>query len=195
MPRMSIPNINYEPKNKMRWELIFNIPALLGASGNTGRGGSESPLVLSLLSAARPEVTFAPVEIPYRNETYKFAGKPKWSDIPVKFTDYIDINTGLSVYQWLIKVYNPNPGPNQGDMGFKREYAGDVRLNMLTPPNPEGQEGIVESWVLQGCWPSDINYDDLDYANSASATISMKLTFDRAFLDTQGNASGGNFGI
>ena len=46
--------------------------------------------------------------------------------------------------------------------------------------DPQGT--VVELWDLQGAWPQNINWGELDYASSDNAEITFSLRFDGAIL-------------
>jgi len=39
---------------------------------------------------------------------------------------------------------------------------------------------VLETWELYGCYLTTVNYNDLTYADSAPATVSLTIRFDNA---------------
>lgn len=60
----------------------------------------------------------------------------------------------------------------------------------------DGNESVVEQWMVEGCFIQSADYGDLDYSTSEAATISLTVRFDHArqTLSGQGygTALGGN---
>jgi hypothetical protein len=54
----------------------------------------------------------------------------------------------------------------------------------------DGNEGIVESWKLEGCWLVSADYGDLDYSSGDAATIALSIRFDHARQELTGQGYG-----
>jgi hypothetical protein len=71
------------------------------------------------------------------------------------------------------------------------DYKFGAKLEML-----DGDEGVVETWVLEGAWIQAADFGDLDYSASEAATIQVTMRFDHArSIDSgegYGTALGGN---
>ena len=61
-----------------------------------------------------------------------------------------------------------------GRMGYAAGYKKDVELEMLDPTGV-----VVEKWILQGTFLTDLNFGDLDYSRDDLATIDASLRMDR----------------
>jgi hypothetical protein len=61
-----------------------------------------------------------------------------------------------------------------GRMGYAAGYKKDIELEMLDPTGV-----VVEKWILQGSFMTDLNFNELDYNNDALATIDCTLRMDR----------------
>jgi hypothetical protein len=62
-------------------------------------------------------------------------------------------------------------------MGYAAGYKKNVDLEMLDPTGV-----VVEKWILEGTFLSDVNFDSLAYNTDALATISAVLRMDRCIL-------------
>jgi hypothetical protein len=62
-------------------------------------------------------------------------------------------------------------------MGYAAGYKKDIDLEMLDPTGV-----VVEKWILQGTFLTDVNFDSLSYSQDALATISASLRMDRCVL-------------
>jgi hypothetical protein len=59
-------------------------------------------------------------------------------------------------------------------MGYAAGYKKDVELEMLDPTGV-----VVEKWILQGTFMTNLNFGDLDYSRDDLATIDTELRMDR----------------
>jgi hypothetical protein len=62
-------------------------------------------------------------------------------------------------------------------MGYAAGYKKNVDLEMLDPTGV-----VVEKWILEGCFISSIDFDNLGYSDDAIAGISATLRPDRCIL-------------
>jgi len=62
-------------------------------------------------------------------------------------------------------------------MGYAAGYKKDIELEMLD------QTGVVvEKWILQGTFITDLNFNELDYSRDDIASITCSLRMDRCIL-------------
>jgi hypothetical protein len=61
-----------------------------------------------------------------------------------------------------------------GRMGYAAGYKQQVELEMLDPTGV-----VVEKWILEGCFITDLNFGDLDYSRDDIANITCSLRMDR----------------
>jgi len=62
-----------------------------------------------------------------------------------------------------------------GRAGYAENYKKNVYIKMLDPVG-----AVAEKWEIGGAWPREINFNELDYASSEAATVSMTLRYDSA---------------
>jgi hypothetical protein len=62
-------------------------------------------------------------------------------------------------------------------MGYAAGYKKDVDLEMLDPTGV-----VVEKWILQGTFLTDVNFNTLAYNQDGLATIAATLRMDRCIL-------------
>jgi hypothetical protein len=60
----------------------------------------------------------------------------------------------------------------------------------MTIEQLDGNEGVVETWKLEGCWIVSSNYGDLDYSSSEAATIELSIRYDHARQELSGQGYG-----
>jgi len=151
--KMPVP---YEPKRKNRFILRF--PSSLGINE------------WYVTSAARPSAKINPTEIPFLNTSTYVAGRFVWNELKVTFKDPI----GPSASQALMEWFRLHAESVTGRMGYAAGYKKDVELEMLDPTGV-----VVEKWILQGTFLTDLNFGDLDYNRDDLATIDASLRMDR----------------
>jgi hypothetical protein len=59
-------------------------------------------------------------------------------------------------------------------MGYAAGYKKNVDLEMLDPTGV-----VVEKWKLEGCFITDLNFNELDYSRDDLASITCSLRMDR----------------
>jgi hypothetical protein len=146
----------FEPKRKFRF-----IMAIDGIDAYT------------LKTAARPQITFEDTTMDWMNAKRFISGKGTWNPIQITTHDPIAPSAAVKVMDWVRLNYEPLTGR----MGYATYYKKDIQLKVLDP-----QGSVVELWDLQGAWPQDINFGELDYASSDPVEINFSLRFDNAVL-------------
>ena len=151
--KMPVP---FEPKRKNRFILRF--PSSLGINE------------WYVTSTSRPKAKINTTEIPFLNTSTYVAGRFTWEEISVQFKDPI----GTSASQALMEWFRLHAESVTGRMGYAAGYKKDVELEMLDPTGV-----VVEKWILQGCFLSNLNFGDLNYSQDELATIDAGLRMDR----------------
>ena len=154
--KMPIP---YEPKKKNRFILRF--PSSLGINE------------WYVESTSRPNISIGSVEIPFLNTSTWVAGRFVWNTINVTFRDPI----GPSAAQALMEWARLHAESVTGRMGYAAGYKKDIDLEMLDPTGV-----VVEKWILQGTFLTDVNFNDLSYGDEGIANIAATLRPDRCIL-------------
>lgn len=161
------------PQLKNKWRVTFQDIGRL-VSGHNSRN-----LTMQATTITRPQVEFEEVQIHRYNSTAYIAGKHTWS--PMNLTVESDV-TGLAAkvlhaqletQQRLVGVDLDGRWLNTAATGS--DYKFSVKLEQL-----DGDEGVVESWYLEGVWIQSFDGGDLDYSASEAATMQLVLRFDHA---------------
>lgn len=154
--KMPVP---YEPKRQNRFILRF--PSELGINE------------WFVESASRPTITVNPVAIPFLNTETYVAGKFTWGTISVKFRDPIGPSATQALMEWVRLCAESVTGR----MGYAAGYKKNVDLEMLDPTGV-----VIEKWILEGTFLSNVNYGSLGYGTDALVTIDATLRPDRCIL-------------
>ena len=154
--KMPVP---YEPKRVNRFLLRF--PSSLGINE------------WYVTSAARPSAKINAVPIPFINTETYVAGRFTWNELRVTFKDPI----GPSASQALMEWFRLHAESVTGRMGYAMGYKKDIELEMLDPTGV-----VIEKWILQGTFLTDLNFNELDYSRDELTTITASLRMDRCIL-------------
>lgn len=154
--KMAVP---FEPKRKNRWVIRF--PQELGMQE------------FWLVSAARPSLTIAEVEIPLFNTSTFVAGRFNWETIDVTLRDGIGASTMQAVMEWIRLCAESVTGR----MGYAAGYKKNVEIEMLDPTGV-----VVEKWVVEGAFISNMSGGDLAMDDDSLAEVQITLRPDRCIL-------------
>jgi hypothetical protein len=154
--KMPVP---YEPKKQNRFILRF--PSSLGINE------------WFVISTARPKINIGEVEIPFLNTSTYVAGRFTWESIDVTFKDPIGPSAAQALMEW-VRLHAESV---TGRMGYAAGYKKDIELEMLDPTGV-----VVEKWILQGTFLTNVDFGSLDYSSEDIAEISVTLRPDRCIL-------------
>jgi hypothetical protein len=154
--KMPVP---YEPKRQNRFILRF--PSSLGINE------------WFVESTSRPNIKINSTEIQFLNTSTYVAGRFTWNEINVKFRDPIGPSAAQALMEW-VRLHAESV---TGRMGYAAGYKKDIDLELLDPTGV-----VVEKWILQGTFLTNVNFDSLSYSQDAIATISATLRPDRCIL-------------
>lgn len=176
LSQMGIPQAGFgilHPKQKYRWQVTFQGLARL-VPGVSGRD-----LTRQATAVKRPSLDFAETAIHRYNSTAYVAGKHTWADMTLNIEDDITglasaaIQGQLETQQRLIGADLPGQWLNTAATGS--DYKFGIILEQL-----DGNEGIVEQWLIEGCWLKSVDYSDLSYESSDAVTIDLTIRYDNA---------------
>jgi hypothetical protein len=151
--KMPVP---FEPKRKNRFLIRF--PSSLGINE------------WYVESAARPKMTINSTEIEFLNTSTYVAGRFVWETLDVTFRDPIGPSASQALMEW-VRLHAESV---TGRMGYAAGYKKDIELEMLDPTGV-----VVEKWVLQGTFLTNIDFQDLSYSDDDIAKINCTLRMDR----------------
>ncbi len=193
LSQMGIPQAGFgilQPKLKFRWQVTFQGLARLVP------GANSRDLTRQAVQLQRPNLSFEEVPIHRYNSTAYVAGKHQWQEMSLTIEDDITglasaaVTGQLETQQRLIGADLPGDWLNAAATGS--DYKFGMILQQL-----DGNEGVVEEWLLEGCFIKSANWGDLSYEDaSGKSTIELGIRYDHArhLLSGQGygTALGGN---
>lgn len=156
-------------KRKFRWLVI--IPEIC-SDGING---------LPPIKSARPSISFKEMEARHLNENYYYPViKPEWKVLPLTLYDLK--KDKHPIFEWMRKVYDPETGLAQPSV-----YAIGVGQTLILPyVNIELYDGcgnLVERWILEDVWPTNIDFMDLDMNSVEVCLCDVQLRYARAYIE------------
>jgi hypothetical protein len=167
-----------QPKLKNRWRVTF---------AGLGGGADSQPLSMQAITVDRPKLQFEEVQLDRYNSRAWVAGKHTWDPVTLVAEDDISgtatrvIQEQLQLQQWLIGA----EGAWLAAAAEGSKYKFVTYLQQL-----DGNEQVIETWTLEGCWLSRCDWDALDYSASETVKINMTIRFDHARQDVVGFRGG-----
>ncbi len=150
---------------------------------NFGISNPKTELTKQVMTFARPQVTFDPVEIPVYNSKVYLAGRPTWNAVSTTLRDDAGGNVSKLVGEQLQKQFD---FMEQASASSGIDYKFITTLEMLDGANGTIEPTVLETWQLYGCFLTDVNYNDMDYGSNDPVTITMSIRYDNAIQTTGG---------
>ena len=155
-----------------------------------GANGPGKDLTAQAVTISRPNLSFEEVKLDRYNSTAYVAGKHSWE--PVSLTVEDDI-TGLAstVVQQQLETQQRLIGADSSNGQWLNAeptasgYKFAMKLEML-----DGNEAVVETWKLEGCFIQACDWGEMDYSASEAAQINLTIRFDHAFQELGGQGYG-----
>jgi len=160
------------PKLKFRFRGTFE---------NFGVSNPKTELTKQIMTFARPQITFDPIEIPIYNSKIYIAGRPTWTAVAVTLRDDAGGNVSRLVGEQLQKQFD---FMEQASAASGSDYKFVTTLEMLDGGNGTAEPTVLETWQLYGCFLTDVNYGDVDYGSNDPVTIALSVRYDNALQTT-----------
>lgn len=172
-----VGNTLLHPKLKNKWRVTFS-----GLATGTG----HKNVSMAATTITRPQLEFEEVAVHRYNSTAYVAGKHSWSPANLTIEDDIAgtatrvIKSQLDKQQHLIGVnVDGRTMPASGNWLSTGATGSDYKFAVVLE-QLDGDETVVEKWVLEGVMIQSADFGDLDYSASEAATIQLTLRFDHA---------------
>lgn len=157
-----------QPKQKNRWRITF---------ANLGGGEDSQPLSMQAITVTRPVLNFEEIQLDRYVSRAWIAGKYTFEPMTLTFEDDVTgtaskvLQAQLQKQQWLIGA----EGQWLAAAGEGSLYKFVTYLDLM-----DGNEQVIEKWTVEGCWLSNVDYSDLDYAAGDAVVISTTIRYDHA---------------
>lgn len=142
-------------------------------------GTNSRNLTMQVTNITLPNLTFEEVVLHRYNSTAYVAGKHSWEPISVTVEDDITglaakvVTAQLETQQRIVGSDLDGRWLNTAATGS--DYKFGVKIDQL-----DGDEGVVQQWILEGAMIASSDFGDRDYSASEAATITMNIRFDHA---------------
>ena len=165
------------PKLKYRFRATFI---------NFGVSNSTTELTKQVADIKRPNVNFNPITIDVYNSKVYLQGKPEWQETTVNFRDDATGAVIKLVGQQIQKQFDfleQSSAPSGIDYKFQ------LIFDMLDGGNGNTTPNVLETWELDGCFLSSVDYGEMAYNTSDPVMIACNIKFDNA-VQTVGGGVG-----
>jgi len=174
-----------QPKLKNRFRVTFT---------GFGGGSSSIPVSMQVVTCSRPNVSWEKVEVNRYNSKVFVASKHTWEPLEIVIEDDVTgsaskvIQEQLQKQQYLTGVL----GPWLASAPEASVYKFATKIEAL-----DGNEAVLETWNVQGCWVQTANYDTFDYSANEAVKITLSVSIDHAYQvhNTYVGVDGHNQGI
>ena len=157
-----------QPKLNYRFRVVV--------AGFGGTGTSSQEFTRQVMNISRPKVSHESIPLDSYNSRMYVMGKHTWEPITITLRDDIANNlTKLVGRQVQSQLDHKNQkGPSAGT-----NYKFSTLIEIL-----DGNSGTAtEQWQLEGCFITNADYSQSDYAVSDPVTITVTLQYDNAVLN------------
>jgi hypothetical protein len=157
-----------QPMLKNRWKLNF-----------LGIAGDPDPLRVQAVSCDRPKLEFDEVTLDRYNSRAYVAGKHSFQPMNIVIESDVGGTVANSIQQQLNlqqSIIGNFPAPVLPAAIGGAIYKFAIRQDMYGGDNST----ILESWIMEGCWFQQVDWENLDYSTSEQVRITCVVRFDQA---------------
>ena len=143
---------------------------------NLGESNAGNLVTRNVVSVTRPALDHEDVTVDVYNSKIRLAGKHTWQDVTLVIRDDVSGAVPILLGQQMSLQVNH---ATQSSAKAGGDYKFGMKIEMLDGANA-GQEQVIESWELAGCFIPSIQYGDLNYATSDVVQITATIRYDNA---------------
>lgn len=156
-----------QPKIKYRFRVrVINFGPIAGGIA----------LTQQVQSVTKPTISHESIPVHSYNSTGYYAGKHTWEPISLVLRDDITNSVSRLVGHQVQKQLN-----HFEQTGFTSGI--NYKFVTLIEVMDGGNDGILETWTLEGCFLENVEYSDMAYDDSSFHTITMSIRYDNATQD------------
>ena len=149
--------------------------------------------------AARPSISINEMKAEHTTETIYYPGRPEWKPIQFTFFDYVpyptggNTNTPHPMWIWLNYYYNTFSGnlktsyndpvynsPAPYLQSVNGQSISRIKRNILIHVF-DGSGNEIERWAYANCYPTEIDFGDLDMGDQDICRVTCTMRYDRAY--------------
>ena len=156
------------PKLKFRFRVTFE---------NFGVSQPTTELTKQVIDFTRPKLSFEEITIPIYNSKVYLAGKPTWETVQCTLRDDAGGEVTKRVGEQLQKQFD---FMEQASASSGIDYKFITRFEVLDGGNGAHEPSVLETWEMYGCYLSNTDYADANYATNDPMTIALTIRYDNA---------------
>lgn len=141
------------------------------------QGGMD--LTQQVMTVGRPKLAHEPVAVHSYNSVMYYAAKPTFETITLRLRDDVTNSVSALVATQVQKQMN-HFDQTSALAGINYKFS----MFIETLDGTDTDSGPLEQWYLEGCFLSNTDWDEFDYASSEVSTINLTVRYDNA---TQSN--------
>ena len=166
------------PKLKFRFRVTFE---------NFGVDPQTTELTKQVIDFTRPKLSFEEMIIPIYNSKIYLAGKPTWETVTCTLRDDATNQVTKRVGEQLQKQFD---FMEQSSASSGIDYKFLTRFEVLDGGNGANEASVLETWELYGCYLSNTDYADANYATNEAMTVALTIRYDNAIQTPNGTGIG-----
>lgn len=152
------------PKQSYRFRVIFK---------GFGADKYNRELTGSVHSVTRPKWEQQEQELHSYNSTGYIGGKHKWAPIDIEIRDDLTNAVASAIGAQVQRQVNHH---EQTSAVAGNNYKFSLEVHSLDGTNNDA----IESWELEGCWLTNVEYADGDYSSDDTSMIKLTVRYDVA---------------
>ena len=156
------------PKLQYRFRVTFS---------NLGGATGTDEVTQNVISTGRPNLTHEEVVVDSYNSKMYLAGKHTWDPVTIVFRDDMKSNVIKKLGNQLNKQVDH---ADQSSAISGSAYKFGVKIETLDGANGTTSPTTFDAWELQGCFITNVQYGDLNYADSSMVQVTLSVRFDNA---------------
>lgn len=164
------------PKLKYRFRALFT---------GFGIDTTTTELTKQVVDIKRPNVNFNPITIDVYNSKVHLQGKPEWQDTTINLRDDATGAVSKLVAQQVQKQYDFY---EQASAPTGIDYKFSLQFDMLDGGNGAVTPNVLESWELDGCFISQVDWGEMAYSSNDPVQIALTIKYDNAIQTVGANA-------
>jgi hypothetical protein len=169
VPTGSVAGTTLMPKLQYRFRVSFN---------NMGDGSLKDETTQNIISASRPNLTHEEVIVDSYNSKMYLAGKHTWEPVTIVLRDDMNSHVIKALGSQLNKQVDH---ADQTSAISGSAYKFETVIETLDGANGSASAPTpFDTWTLQGCFISNIQYGDLNYADSNMVQVTLTVRYDHA---------------
>jgi len=166
------------PKLKFRFRVTFE---------NFGVSQPTTELTKQVIDFTRPKLSFEEITIPIYNSKVYLAGKPTWETVQCTLRDDAGNEVTKRVGEQLQKQFD---FMEQASASSGIDYKFLTRFEVLDGGNGASEASVLETWEMYGCYLSNTDYADANYATNDPMTVALTIRYDNALQTPGGTGIG-----